>query len=195
MFWVWISCITEQTPDRYYGRSTWQVSDYMDSVWCSCLPLEQVRRAEKPHVANMCQQCQNTPLDRNHTLVFIYINIYIYSLLSDTFQNLFPYYLFGMTLKDGTIHHDLAARVQETLHEPYQCYSLLTSFILQHHWIGVQYRVITLSADHRRPIDPQGALPNQLALYTASFYTIGLWPTRSASKSHTQHLNVMVIFL
>lgn len=58
----------------------------------------------------MCQQCQNTPLDRNHTLVFIYI----YSLLSDTFQNLFPYYLFGVTLKDGTIHHDLAARVQET---------------------------------------------------------------------------------
>lgn len=150
MFWVWISCITEQTPDRYYGWSTWQVSDYMDSVWCSCLPLEQVRRAEKPHVANMCQQCQNTPLDRNHTLVFIYI--YIYSLLSDTFQNLFPYYLFGMTLKDGTIHHDLAARVQETLHEPYQPSDIIhLTASLNRRTIQSDYSECWSQTSHRSP--------------------------------------------
>lgn len=34
---VWISCITGQTPDRYYGWGGWQVSDYMGSVWCLLL--------------------------------------------------------------------------------------------------------------------------------------------------------------
>lgn len=50
---VWISCITGQTPDRYYGRGAWQVCDYMGSVWCPCVPLEKVQQAKQPQEANM----------------------------------------------------------------------------------------------------------------------------------------------
>lgn len=50
---VWISCITGQTPDRYYGRGAWQVSDYMGSVWCPCLPLEKDQQERQPQVASM----------------------------------------------------------------------------------------------------------------------------------------------
>lgn len=46
---VWISCITGQTPDRYYGRVP--VSDYMGSVWCPCLPLENVQQACDQYLA------------------------------------------------------------------------------------------------------------------------------------------------
>lgn len=42
---VWISSITGQSPDRYYGRVAWQVSDYMGSVWCLCPPLEKAGKA------------------------------------------------------------------------------------------------------------------------------------------------------
>lgn len=52
---VWISCITGQTADRYYGRGAWQGPDYMGSVCCPCLTYEKVQPEKQLQVANVSE--------------------------------------------------------------------------------------------------------------------------------------------
>lgn len=70
---VWISCITGQTADRYYGRGASLVSDYMGSSGVLVSLLKKLQKARQPQVVNT--RCALSLLHKSdwftvHCLVF-----------------------------------------------------------------------------------------------------------------------------